>query len=1103
MAFLSDKILEIFGGIFGWIYETLVAPFTSLKSLKDLIFGKDKSGELLFNTFTQADIENAYIPGFETTMFLAAFIVLISIILSGIRVSSTAFNPANRTYFIEFIKDLAIVGIILANLGTVYSIIFQFNGVIVDIFSSAYKANLDGFQKTLDDNMGEIVGRIIINLALLGLAIWANFYYMMRKLTLLMLMILGPIMMALFLNPRTKAITGAWFKELVGTVFVQGVHAFTFWLVASMAISQEGLIESVILYIIFIPVSEGLRSLLGLGGDMNGRFAKAGAMFGMAGLAGVYGAAKGAIKDQSISGALQNAYQGVKNKVTGQGNGEVDDKKNTIGANSGTDTSTTSVAEKMLKAGQITSKMGKAVAGMAGSIAGSTMGPMGAIGLATIGGEVGGVVGGLSGRVGSAAVQGIADRMKKGNKALNDTLDKGLAEGTDESLKDAIAEDDTNAWASKNQKEVMRDLKSRFPDATEDDLNQMWDNKRDEMKKGFRANAGDKLQKLKDASGKYAKGYQLAEQTADDLTNEWANNNQSNFMKDYEKQNPPKDDMTDSEHKNYNNQKAEAWNNVVGEKRKQFGELTKSTASSMVEGRSNPYIDKNTFAEKVGEQATNLIKGDIKAQNPNMSDEEVDVQFAKSNGGKNSIYVDVAKNSGNGVESLQLFNGKKVNRDFVASQLAGMRTDTESKNTFFADKRSEGLSDEQIQVQWKNERGNEYQKNLEIANASVPQSIAPQVGTLTLGAKAAGSFVLGATGIGSVANFAKQVGQGVGSGWQQAVASSENIPLIKGVEGTIGATVGGFQSIKNVLTENPVSKQVGFSNSVGYISGVVGGVSGYQAGSKFASKMNPYNNAVNNIISEPSEVLQMAQTISGDNGLERLAPGAVRMITTPDQSYIEVRTKTGQSRIVSRTGRGDSTLKKGEIVYQDLQVENGSFVTQDIKGAGTSVYKVDSAGGKIPVSSSQVNVNPNKLMGNRNTPKNPYVVQEVQAFNQQVDSGQFYLSDLKQQGMENVQMVIERDRSYMQATTPSGEIVRVSPYQKGDARIPQGKVVTKTCVVRGHKIQADSIVQEEFQDYTSTIDPDKLISNRPNKRFDTRKQGEILRKRQSLAGWNG
>ncbi|PMC34228.1 hypothetical protein CJ195_24220 [Bacillus sp. UMB0899] len=1258
MTFIADKILDIFGGIFSWIYETLVAPFTSLKSLKDLVFGKDgEGGDLLFHTFTASDANNIYIPGMQVTMFLAAFIVLISIVLAGMRISGTSFNPANRTYFIEFIKDAAIVGLVLANLGTLYSIIFQFNGIVVDIFSSSYDANLDSFQKDLDDDFSEIVGRIIINLALLGLAIWANFYYMMRKLTLLMLMILGPLALALFLNPKTKALTGAWLKELTGTVFVQAVHAFVFWLVASMAISQEGLIESVILYIIFIPVSEGLRSLIGLGGDMNGRFAKAGAMFGMAGLAGVYGAAKGALKDQSISGALKNAYEGTKGKL-GRGNGEVEDNKNTLGANAGTDTASTSVAEKMLKAGQITSKMGKAFTGMAGSIAGSTMGPMGAIGLATIGGEIGDKLGGATGRLGVAGLQAVGDRLKKGYKGASASVDKlGLDADTDESLKNAIAEDDTTAWAKGNEKSVIEDLKSRFPDATDQDIKDMWHNKKDEMRQGFREAAGGKLEKLKDASGKFANANQLASQTADDLTQEWAKHNQADFMSNYEKQHPPKENMTDNERLDYNNKKAEAWNDKLSDQSKTFGDLTRSTASSMMEGRLNPFIDKDAFAEKVGEQATEIIKGDIKgqigksqatqlagktaedltqawannnkvafmnayseknplrdnmsdnerseyendkdqawnntvatkrkqfgeltkstadsmlasgvnpiaetntfaqqvgekatqmvkgqikSQNPQMSDEEVEIQFANSNGnnkslymdvaktsainigapdisdemveiqftkthGNNkSVYVDTAKNAGNEAESLQLMNGKKVNRDFVTSQLAGMRTDTDSKNAFFSSKKAEGMSDDQIHIQWKQERGNQYQENLSIANEAVPKTISP---TASLGThakvpfKAISGFAMGASGAQTLLNFSKEVGQGIGAGYQQVVTSNESSmnPVFKQLEGVGGATVGGFKAIKSMVTENPVLKQSSLNNAMGYTGGVVAGVTGYQVGSKLSSRFNPYNNAVNNTISEPTEVMQMAQTVVGENGAERLAQGAVRMVTTADQSFIEVRTKTGQTRTVSRTGRGDSSMKNGEVVYQDLQVENGAFVIQKPKGVDTSTYKVDSAGGKIPVVSN-VNVNPNKLLANRNTTKNTYVPKNVQAYNQQVDSGQFYMNDLKQSGMENVQLIIERDRSYMQASTPTGEKVRVSAYQKGDARIPEGKTVTKNCVIKGQKITADSIVEEEYQDFTTSIDPEEYIQPRPNKRFDTRKQQEVLRKRQSLAGWNG
>lgn len=50
-----------------------------------------------------------------------------------------------------------------------------------------------------------------------------------------------------------------------------------------------------------------------------------------------------------------------------------------VGANTGTDTGTTTRAERMLKPGEITNRMGKDVFGASGSINGSSMGPGAAI----------------------------------------------------------------------------------------------------------------------------------------------------------------------------------------------------------------------------------------------------------------------------------------------------------------------------------------------------------------------------------------------------------------------------------------------------------------------------------------------------------------------------------------------------------------------------------------------------------------------------------------------------------------------------------------------------------------------------------------------------
>ena len=50
----------------------------------------------------------------------------------------------------------------------------------------------------------------------------------MRKLTLLVLLILGPLFISISMLPNGKKITMTWLKELFGTTMVQAVHAVTF-----------------------------------------------------------------------------------------------------------------------------------------------------------------------------------------------------------------------------------------------------------------------------------------------------------------------------------------------------------------------------------------------------------------------------------------------------------------------------------------------------------------------------------------------------------------------------------------------------------------------------------------------------------------------------------------------------------------------------------------------------------------------------------------------------------------------------------------------------------------------------------------------------------
>ena len=64
-----------------------------------------------------------------------------------------------------------------------------------------------------------------------GLSLWANFFYLMRAVSLYILMLMGPIMVGMWLFPQKKQQTLYWMREFVGTVLIQGIHAITIWLI--------------------------------------------------------------------------------------------------------------------------------------------------------------------------------------------------------------------------------------------------------------------------------------------------------------------------------------------------------------------------------------------------------------------------------------------------------------------------------------------------------------------------------------------------------------------------------------------------------------------------------------------------------------------------------------------------------------------------------------------------------------------------------------------------------------------------------------------------------------------------------------------------------
>lgn len=1064
MGFVADKINDILEAIFKWIVASLKAPFDeSLYSLKELVFGKAGDGKLIYGTFQPTDISKALDPLYFSVATLAGVVLVAFIAVHGMRISGASINPSKRNEMIQFFWDLLIVMFVLFNLTTFYDLLFQINNGVVNLFSGQYDSKLDSLnEEQLDDAEG-VIGFLLVQLVLLGLAIWANFYYFMRKVTLIILMALGPLMMIFYLNPKFKGLTGAWMKEIIGSIFVQSIHSFVFWTVAVLSATSNGLIETVILYAIFIPISESLRGLFGMGGNMQGNLNKAGAMMGMAALSGMYGAAKGALGDQSVMGAVKGMYNGAKGKMTGSNSkdgesGEAKDVKGSIGANAGSDTGTSDRAEKMLRAGDIFSRAGKATMGAAGAIAGMGLGPVGSMAGASLGAVAGDTVGGLAGRASVAGIQGLGvagsgllSRINKGKEAAKQTL--GARNGNfEENLASSIADRETASWADQNKESVMSAFKERFPDATPKEAEAHFNSEQAKKREGFLASAKSDINSIKENGAGLASGSAMVNASSSAMANKWANDNQTSFNEAYDKENL-KDGETPSA--DYLAKRNNAFGQKKNEMKSAFAKAGNQFVSQNAVDGSEP-ISRADFQNHMRSAVGNI---------PGV--------------GNASNLVEAGNKAVNHVTGASVLGSNgKPNESFIVGQLAAKKT-SQMKEDFKKQQTSLGVSEADAIRDWDTNhqvpvhkanvqsfKGSMAQASQGIAFRANPDSISAKISDTRA---AVGSFVSSASGLRGIQELNSAVGQGLKVGY----ATNSDSGFIKQ---TIGGISGGWkEGITHIASQQggAVEAQSKLQNIVGYTAGAVLGPKGYQIGKKASMALSPFKSQVQEEIQSVSEVIQMARTTTDAHGNTQIAPGAIRQVITRDASYIEVQTKGGNTQMVSRKGAGHSTLRKGEVVYQDLQAMDDSLVVASPKGGQSSTYRLDSGGGRIP-SRVQVSQNPVTLLSDSaqgSVKAAPVQKSQLPIFNQKVDSGSFTVEELNQSGMTNAQVVVEKNRQYVTAQKDN-ITYRVSPVFSGDTRLGSSETVNIPVMTNGSKLRpaqrvANSLVGVQTTDNSS------------------------------------
>ena len=1312
---MLDKIIGWVGGLIVSMVKTFLSPIYKLTdTIPDLIFGGDSAKlNFLFKDDTAGNVLNTGLP----VMFkFAAFLVLVSAVIAGAKYSAAAINPTNRTYIIEYAKDLMIVSICIWHLDFFYNIIFDINTWVASEFKRAIgEQSLDVFKPgqtiaelSMDKNKDDYLFQIFAMLIEVGLSLWANFFYLMRAVSLYILMLMGPIMVGMWLFPQKKQQTLYWMREFVGTVLIQGIHAITIWLIFVLVGKSDNTIIKLILFAMFIPIGEIVKGFIGLSTNTAGAVNRAGTMLGMGALASMAGIVKG----------IRDDHRSNKEKTKARKEGEEDKKedadnpKNALGANLGTDVGTTSRAARMLKAGQIGSMVGKATGGLAGLAMGAGLGPEGMAVGTFAGSKAGGVPGAVTGRTLAAGLEGVTSAGKHIGSSVKKGLDtyKGLngeqyPELTDEDIAQDLATKDFENWKADNpDSAVASRLKQAFPGASDAEIakkvaktnsDQMshFKNQRKQDLQNMKKNAtpyGNARDLVNAATNAFQKGYeadhkdafmsQLPENmSAEEKEKKWndhlnskvqgfrnhaeqaaikagampvdAKDKQGNNLFDKSYVNKDvfasqlalgkvgkavegvKGETLESGHQNMGQvdslvgastaafkkaytadhkagfmkqfpadvpqqEKEAAWNKHLSQKVQGFKNHAQKAAeqAGIVQQKDGTsYANKEAFASQLSQQLQNnpninamgvsSVSGIQKAVNgvkthslangygnqkqkgvsnvgnlvqastesfkqgyaaenkanfmknlsPTMSQAQKVEAWQSHLNDKGNEFKAVAQQAAvqagampvqaKDTSGKSLHNQSYINKDAFASQLtkglqshASLGTVSQQVGSGITSAiqsvRSHGVAtggaiNKAVFAATQTQASMARAGNLSVSE--IERSYADASASVANISQSAGKMTIPTSAVGRMTQQSKMIGVSMMEGAKHLVHTKgmENVSQAyfnasSAVQQAGGNAVqrvmsGTAAAVHTSLGGNAAERHYNVTKGLSYAAGVIGGAGAYQATARMVSKHNPYNKAVQTEAKEIQEIKGMVPTITDATGRQSVAQGAVRLVTTNNKSWIEAKDSSGMTQVVSRYGSGDSSIRSGQVVYQDLNISDGQLTQYRNGMKATPAYIQDSSGGKISINRS-ININPNQLIGNQNQrplQQKPVFSEPPLTVSHKVDNGHFYMSDLDQGGYQNVQMVVERDRSYMVATTTDGTVSRISPFGKGDTRLQANQRIERVCEVKDSSIKPreeilvthtqDEVVRTETHLNLSEHDPQNLIPFAPNPRLAQRR----------------
>lgn len=249
--FLVNLFQKAVHGVLSWL---------GLKSTNELVYNRGLRGSSLFNFGTMS--ENWWKTVLQYHLIfqaLAWFIIVCGFLKTCISLNLSRMNPQARETAYDSIKRFLIVGFGLVLIIPLSQFMMSMNNSIVQLFAS----QVDNVNSDIAPNVKGIAG-IIFVFAYAIIRIYINFVYVMRSITIALLLVSAPFFIAFGAWSKGgvgNSLTMNWFKELTANIFMQSVHAFTLAFLIKLMGNGSGLESFVISYSI-IPITEMFRNLI-------------------------------------------------------------------------------------------------------------------------------------------------------------------------------------------------------------------------------------------------------------------------------------------------------------------------------------------------------------------------------------------------------------------------------------------------------------------------------------------------------------------------------------------------------------------------------------------------------------------------------------------------------------------------------------------------------------------------------------------------------------------------------------------------------------------------------------------------------------------------